>query len=314
MDNYSNPNILSISAKCRNTCEVSFKYEDDSEKTIVMDEGKKYTITFINNNNEIEKVTGTLLSILYNEQPVYRSDVTTYDKPSMHSGPIHRKVFVPQPPVPGLGSLPYDHRHCWIGFPQPYCDPNHQYKPVTINTGDPAWTSKQAISEIPKQLNVDPMHVQQTYPMTTSGSAIGFTLDCSDNYSSMSISIMLTVVRDIELYDFEEKETGSFTAFYDKQTGYAFIKPNFIMLPNVLASKWNMKYNGEYVIEDMELAVKASFRYPSFNVEDYTIVIKDEEGNITFEHSLYPTKSTLTDQNTIVMSGILYSSDQNKTN
>lgn len=322
--------ITGISGDVKNVCDVTFEFEDGTSKLISMEEGKKYTVTYLNNNGMVETSTGVLLAILYQEgaSSDYRSDmVSTCNRPSQ-SGPIHRKVFAPPPPLPGIGALPPDHRHCWIGFPQPICDPNSKFHGAVYYQGScqpgTAWAGPYARENQSTADNmINPMHVHQEYPIvTTTGATIGFAFDCSDSYSSVSKTIMLSVIRDM-------KEFNIITESGDNQSGQFFMQtatseksvlsPTFFMIPNVIANSWNLRKDGEEIFEeDCQLAAPLTINtIDDFNDVNYDFVSKDENGNVTFVHNIYimSKEYTVDSSGLLVCSikGVLYYEDDSDT-
>lgn len=306
--------ITGISGDVKNVCDITFEFEDGTSKLISMEEGKKYTVTYLNNNGMVETSTGVLLAILYQEgaSSEYRSDVSTCNNGSMQSSPIHRKVFAPPPPLPGVGALPPDHRHCWIGFPQPVCDPNSKFHGAVYYQGScqpgTAWASPYAREKESTADNlINPMHVHQEYPIvTTTGATIGFAFDCSDSYTSVTKTIMLSVIRDLKVFDIitDSKDNQSGQFFMQTTTSEkSVLAPTFFMIPNVIANSWNLRKNDADVFEtDCQLAAPLTIdTIEDFNDIDYAFVSKDENGNITFVHNLY----IMSKEYTVDASGLL---------
>lgn len=319
--------ITGISGDVKNTCDVTFEFEDGTSKVISMEEGKKYTVTYLNNNGMVEVSTGVLLAILYQEgASEYRSDMTSSYTRGIRQGPIHRKVFSPPPPLPGVGALPPDHRHCWIGFPQPYCDPNSKFHGAVYYQGScqpgTVWTGPYARENEQKPEMVNPMHVHQEYPIvTTTGATIGFAFDCSDSYSSVTKTIMLSVIRDLKVFDIitedKDNQSGNFI-LETKSSEKSVIIPTFFMIPNIIANSWNLRKNDADMYNDCQLASPFVIdTIDDFNDTDYKFVTKDEAGNVTFVHNVYiMSKEYNTNSsglNVCTIKGILYFEDDSDT-
>lgn len=331
MNNYCNnckSNIMmitGISGDIKNVCDVSFNFEDGTSKTVSMEEGKKYTVTYLNNDGIVEVSTGTLLGILYQEDATeYRADTNTIRRP-MQSGPIHRKVFSPPPPLPGLGALPPDHRHCWIGFPQPYCDPNNvHFTGAVYHQGscqpNHVWTGPYSREKTAQKELINPMHVHQEYPIVTSGSTIGFTFDCSSEGSSVAKTIMLTVIRDLEKFDILDEDEGNKVGSLKItiSNGENVIYPTFYSIPGHSISYWNLCKDGVDLYDD-DISIAYKSIKIDYNIEDsinngYQIILKDSYKNKVLLSNIYITdKSYLSDGTGCEIRGIIYFKDNTDT-